>query len=115
MWSKEVRFMPKTKKAVTAQDALYAVVGAGDFIMNKAVSARKAADRKTAQKFYKDFVKRGRTLTGKVRNSGTTKQAIAQTKAARSQVKAAATSVRKAARADAKATKNAASKTAQAS
>ena len=87
-----------------AQEVLYAAVGAGDFALEK---ARKLADRKTTQKFYKDFVKRGRAISTKVRGSTTTKQAVAQTKAARSQVKAAATSVSKAIRINAKATKEA--------
>lgn len=87
-----------------AQDILYAAVGAGDFAFEK---ARKLADRKTTQKFYKDFVKRGRAISTRVRGSATTKQAVAQTKAARSQVKAAATSVTRAIRVNAKATKEA--------
>jgi hypothetical protein len=96
---------PKEVTAVDkAQEVFYAVVGAGDFALEK---ARKFSDRKTTQKFYKDFVKRGRTVSTRVRGSATTKQAVAQTKAARSQVKAAATSVTKAIRTDAKAAKEA--------
>jgi hypothetical protein len=87
-----------------AQELFYAAVGAGDFAVEK---ARKFTDRKTTQKFYKDFVKRGRAISTRVRGSATTKQAVAQTKAARSQVKAAATSVTKAVRSNAKATKEA--------
>jgi hypothetical protein len=93
------------------QELIYAVVGAGDFAAEKVRNARKVADRKNTQKLYKDFVKRGRSVWTKVRRSGPTKQAIAQTKTARTQVKAAATSVTKAFRADAKAAKSAASKT----
>ena len=87
-----------------AQEVFYAVVGAGDFALEK---GRKFADHQTTQTFYKDFVKRGRAITTKVRGSATTNQAVAQTKAARSQVKAAATSVTKAVRINAKATKEA--------
>jgi hypothetical protein len=96
-----------------AQEVLFAVVGAGDFALEKARRAG-AIDRKTTQKLYRDLVKRGRTLTTRVKNSGPTKQAVAQTKVARSQVKAAATSVTKAARANTKATRSAASKATQA-
>jgi hypothetical protein len=96
-----------------AQELLFAVVGAGDFALEKVRKAG-AIDRKTSRKFYRDFVKRGRTLTTRVQNSGPTKQAVAQTKVARSQVKAAATSVTKAARANTKATKAAANKAARA-
>lgn len=98
--------MPKT------QELLYAVVGAGDFTVQK---VKDLADRKQSEKVYNDFVTRGRTISKKIRNSAPTKNAVAQTKTARAQVKAAATSVRKAVRADAKATKSAAAKTAKAS
>jgi hypothetical protein len=93
-----------------AQEVLYAAVGAGDFALEK---LRKVGeiDRSVTLKIYRDFVKRGRTLTARVKNSGPTKQAIAQTRIARTQVKAAATSVTKAARADAKAAKAAAERT----
>ena len=92
------------------QEVLYAVVGAGDFAVEKAKGIRRI-DRKTTDKLYRDFVKRGRSVSSRIRNSGPTKQAIEQTKTARSQVKAAATGVRKAIRADAKAAKEAATKT----
>jgi hypothetical protein len=87
-----------------AQELFYAAVGAGDFAIEK---ARKFADRETTQKFYKDFVNRGRAVSTKVRTSAATRQAVDQTKAARSQVKAAATSVSKAIRTNAKAAKEA--------
>jgi hypothetical protein len=90
-----------------AQEILYAVLGVGDFAVEKARTVRRIADRETNQKLYRDFVKRGRGLTTRVRNSGPTKQAVAQTKVARTQVKAAATSVGKAIRSDAKAVKRA--------
>jgi hypothetical protein len=92
-----------------AQELLFAVVGAGDFALEK-VRRAGSIDRKTTLKYYRNFVSRGRTLTTRVKNSGPTKQAVAQTKIARSQVKAAATSVTKAARANTKATTTAAGK-----
>ncbi len=101
--------MPKT------QELIYAVVGAGDFTVEKVRDLRSLADRNETEKVYKDFVKRGRTISRRIQTSAPTKQAVAQTKTARSQVKAAATSVRKAVKADAKATAAAASKTVNAS
>lgn len=94
------------------EEILYAVVGVGDFALEKVRNVRKVADPKTTQKYYKDFVKRGRALSNSVKNSGPTKRAVAQTKTARTQVKAAATSVGKATRANARASKSAASKAA---
>ncbi len=107
--TEEVKGMPK------AQEMLYAVVGAGEFAVEKVVDARQVIDRERSQKAYSDFVKRGRTLSTKIKNSGPSKQAKAQTKVARSQVKAAATSVSKAVRANAKATRSAANKARKAS
>ncbi len=98
-----------------AQELLYAVVGAGDFAIEKAKNTRNLTDRKKAQKVYKDFVKRGRSLSNKIGTARPTTQAVQQTKAARSQVKAAATSVAKAVRANSKATGAAAKKAAKAS
>ncbi|MGH2734225.1 MAG: hypothetical protein ACRDKZ_01485 [Actinomycetota bacterium] len=98
-----------------AQELLYAVVGAGDFVVDKAKSARKIADRRSTTKMYKDFVKRGKTLSNRIQKSAPTQQAVAQTKAARSQVKAAATSAGKALRANSKAASSAAGKAAKAS
>jgi hypothetical protein len=92
-------------------ELLYAVVGVGDLALEKARNARKIADRKATQKFYRDLVKRGHALSTGIRNAGPTKQAVAQTKAARTQVKAGTTSVSRAVRANAKATKSAANKT----
>jgi hypothetical protein len=97
------------------EELLYAVVGAGDFAVEKAKDARKLADRKKNQELYRDFVKRGRSLSSKIKTSQPTKRAVAQTKAARSQVKAAATSVTKAVGANARATSSAAGKAAKAS
>lgn len=97
-----------------AQELLFAVVGAGDFALEKARKATVTADRKKAQKVYKDFVQRGRTLSTKIKSSSPTKKAVAQTKVARAQVKGAATSVTKAVRANTKATQSAAKKAAQA-
>jgi hypothetical protein len=98
-----------------AQELFYAAVGAGDFAVEKVKGTRKLADRKTTSKLYKDFVKRGKALSTRIRNSGPTKQAVAQTKVARAQVKAAATSVAKVARSNASATKSAANKAVKAS
>jgi len=83
------------------QELLYAVVGAGDFALEKAKGVTKVTDRKTTSKLYKDFVKRGRGLSTRVKNSAPTKQAIAQTKTARTQIKAASTSLTKAVRTNA--------------
>lgn len=98
--------MPKT------QELMYAVVGAGDFTVQK---VKDLADLERTGKIYSDFVTRGRTISKRIRNSAPTKNAVAQTKTARSQVKAAATSVRKAVTADVRATTSAAAKTAKAS
>ena len=100
--------MPKT------QELIYAVVGAGDFTVQKVRDLRVLTDLKQTVEVYTDFVTRGRTISKRIQNSAPTKNAVAQTKTARSQVKAAATSVRKAVRADAKATASAASKTVKA-
>lgn len=93
-------------------ELLYAVVGAGDFAVEK---ARGLTDRKSTTKAYQDFVKRGRTLSTKIKGSAPTKQAIAQTKTARTQAKATATSATKAVQANAKAVRSAATKTAKTS
>ncbi len=100
--------MPKT------QELIYAVVGAGDFTIEKVRDLRALTDLRQTQEVYTDFVTRGRTITKKIQNSAPTKNAVAQTKTARSHVKAAATSVRKAVKADVKATTSAAAKTAKA-
>lgn len=93
------------------QELLYAVVGAGDFAIDKARNLRKI-DSKSATIVYTDFVKRGQSLSKKIRTSAPSKQAVAQTKTARTQVKAAATSVSKAIRANASgSTKKAADQT----
>lgn len=97
------------------QELLYAVIGAGDLTVEKVRGLRDLADRKQTEKFYNDFVKRGRTISKRIQSSGPTKTALAQTKTARSQVKAAATSVKKAVKADVRATTSAASKATNAS
>jgi hypothetical protein len=97
--------MPKT------QELIYAVVGAGDFTMQKVRDLSIVTDRQRTQELYSDFVKRGRTVSKRIQNSAPTKNAVAQTRTARSQVKAAATSVRKAVKADVEATRAAAAKT----
>lgn len=81
--------MPKT------EDLFYAVVGAGGFAVEKAKNVRKLADRKVSQKYYKDFVKRGRSLATKVKNTAPAKRALEGTKAARAQIKAATGNVTK--------------------
>jgi hypothetical protein len=92
--------MPKTNTE-KPQEVLYAVVGVGDFAIEKVRDLPVIASSKARTKIYKDFVKRGRSLSTRIQNSAPTKQAIEQTKTARSQVKAAATSVGKAMRANA--------------
>ena len=102
--------MPKT------QDFLFAVVGVGDIAIEKAAGLREVVtDRNHSEKIYKDFIKRGRTLSKKIGSSAATKRAVSQTKTARTQIKGAATSVTKAVRANATATRKAASKAAKAS
>ena len=106
----------KSKKTqAQPKDVLYAIVGAGDFAIEKARSITLVRDIDSVQKYYTDFIKRGRTLSKSIRNAAPTKRAIEQTKTARSQVKAATTSITKALRADAKATGSAARKVAKAS
>ena len=77
------------------QELFYAFVGLGDATIDT-ITSISVPDRKSTQKMYKDFVKRGRSLSTRIKNSAPTKQAVEQTKTARTQVKAAATSVTKA-------------------
>ena len=101
--------MPKT------QEIVYALVGVGDFAIEKAQGVVRIADREASQERYVEMVKRGRALSRKVRNAAPTKQAVAQTETARRQVKAATTSIAKAVRLDARAARNAAAKVTKAS
>lgn len=78
-----------------AQELLYAVVGAGDFAVDKVKNVKTVADRKKNQKLYNDFVKRGRSLSTKVKNSTPGKQVRTQTEAARKQLDDAAKSIQK--------------------
>lgn len=78
-----------------AQEVLYALVGAGDFTVQK-VKDLSQIDAKSSQEIYEDFVKRGKSLSTKVRNSAPTKRAIEQSRTAQTQGKATATSVGKA-------------------
>ena len=94
------------------QEFLYAVVGAGDFAVEK---ARSLTERENTTKAYEDLVGRGRALSTKIKRSAPTKQAIEQTRTARIQAKAAATSATKAVRANARAARSAATKGAKAS
>lgn len=80
---------------VKTKELWFAVVGAGDFAVDKVRNVRKIADRKTGQKLYKDFVKRGRSLSTKVRNSTPGKQVRNQTQSARKQVSEAAKKAQK--------------------
>jgi hypothetical protein len=80
-----------------AQEVLYAVVGVGDFTVQK-VRDLTQIDRKSSEKVYKNFVKRGKSLSTKVKNAAPTKRAFEQTKTARTQVRAATTSVGRAIR-----------------
>ena len=98
-----------------AQEILYAVVGAGDYAMEKATDLTKIADLQNTQKVYGDFIKRGRTFSKKIRSSAPTKRALAQTKTARTQIKAATTSVSKAVQANVEATRSIAQRFAKAS
>lgn len=79
-----------------AQELIYAVVGAGDFAVDKAKNVKKFADRKKNEKLYKDFVKRGRTISTKVKNSKPGKQFTAQTETVKKQATDAAKNVTKA-------------------
>lgn len=97
--------MPKSK------EILYAVIGAGDFTVEKVRGVRKLVD----PELYGDFVARGRDLSGRIGKAAPTKRAVDRTRTARSQAKAAATSVRKAVAANATAAKSAAQKVAKAS
>jgi hypothetical protein len=97
------------------QELVYAVVGAGDFAIEKARGITKIADLEASQKVYNDFIKRGRTLSRRVSTAAPTKRAIEQTKTARTQIKAATTSITKAVRLDAKAARSAAAKVSKAS
>lgn len=78
------------------QELLYAVVGAGDFALDKVKGFKRFAERDTNQKLYKDFVKRGRKLSTRIKNSNPTKQVRAQADVARKQVNEAAKGVQKA-------------------
>ena len=98
-----------------SQEMLYAVVGVGDFAIEKARSVAKITDREATQKVVDDFIKRGRTLSRRVTTAAPTKRAIEQTKTARTQIKAATTSVTKAIRLDAIAARSAATKVSKAS
>ena len=60
------------RKLPKGEEILYAVVGAGDFAIEKVKGAGKVPDRKTAQKYYRDFVTRGRALSGRIRKAVTT-------------------------------------------
>ena len=79
-----------------AQELIYAVVGAGDYAVDKVKNVRKVADRKANQKLYRDFIKRGRTVSTKVKNAPTTQKVAAQTEPVRNKAEDAFKSVTKA-------------------
>ena len=79
-----------------AQELIYAVVGAGDFAVDKVKNVRKVADPKVNKKLYRDFIKRGRTVSTKVKNAPTTKKVAAQTEPVRTKAEDAFKSVTKA-------------------
>lgn len=79
-----------------AQEILYAALGAGDFAVDKVKGVRRITDRKTNQKLYKDFVKRGRGVTTQVKNSTPGKELTARTEPVRSQAEEALKTVTKA-------------------
>jgi hypothetical protein len=79
-----------------AQEFVYAVIGAGDVAVDKVKGVRKFADRKRNEKLYNDFIKRGRTISTKVKNSKPGKQVRAQTEELREQAGDAFKSVTKA-------------------
>ena len=98
-----------------AQEIFYVTVGAKRVCAREGEGCLQAGRQEGDEEDDKDFVKRGKTLSTKVKNSGSTKKAIAQMKTARAQVKAVATSVTKAVPSlDEKATRSAATKTAKA-
>jgi hypothetical protein len=84
------------KQVTKAQEVLYAVVGAGDYAAEKVTGVRSLVDRKANQKRYRDFIKRGRSVSTKVKNSKPVKEVASQTEPARKQVEDAAKSVGKA-------------------
>lgn len=79
-----------------AKEILYATLGAGDFAVDKVKGVRRIADRKTNQKLYKDFVKRGRGVTTQVKNSTPGKEISARTEPVRNQAEEALKTVTKA-------------------
>ncbi len=79
-----------------AQEVVYALVGAGDFAVEKVTNVKKIADRRNNSKVYKDFVKRGRSVSTKVKNSTAGKQVAEQTEPVRAQVQDAVKTVGKA-------------------
>src|SRR5687767_2226123 len=78
-----------------ATEIIYAVVGAGDFAVDKVKGVRKVVDRRANQKLYKDFIKRGRTVSTTVKNSTPGKQFVRQAEPARAKVEDALKNVTK--------------------
>jgi len=96
---------------------LYAVVGAGDLVVEKVRSGRltPAAALRSVPDVYTDLVERGSRLVTRVRNQKSTQDLQRQASTTRSQAKGAATAVKntaKATRTRTKATTTSAKKTA---
>lgn len=79
-----------------AKQLMYVVVGAGDFAVDKVKNVRKLTDPKYNERYYNDFLKRGRSISTKVRNSGPGKQITAQTDTVKEKATDAAKQVTKA-------------------
>ncbi len=82
--------------AKKSQEIVYAVVGAGEAAVDKVKGLSRFADRKKNEKLYNDFVKRGRTVSTKVRNTKPAKQLRVQTDTVKEKATDAAKTVTKA-------------------
>jgi multidrug resistance efflux pump len=105
-----------TKKSALTDYAVYAPLGAGQFVIEKSRElSRKAwtkaqANSRHVAKGYHGLAVRGERVVDSVRRSRHTKRAAAQAKTARAQVTTALTGIRKSAESAAAATKSAAKK-----
>jgi hypothetical protein len=79
-----------------SQEIVYAVVGAGEAAVDKVKGLSRFADKKKNEKLYNDFVKRGRTVSTKVRNTKPAKQFRVQTDTVKEKATDAAKTVTKA-------------------
>ncbi len=75
--------------------AFHAVVGSGDFLMEKSRELTAAA-RHTSARTYKDLAGRGEKVVNRVQRAKPARRAAEGTKQAKSQLKGAYTSLRKA-------------------